>query len=120
VSRSIFIGESTDAAWEHAMNGSFVRGYDYLITVLKAANMLHITKPDPDFPDDEMTPEYMLKHLCIIGDVDECIRRLQEVWDESGGFGTLLMITHDWDDRAKWIRSQELLAKEVVPALPTI
>jgi alkanesulfonate monooxygenase SsuD/methylene tetrahydromethanopterin reductase-like flavin-dependent oxidoreductase (luciferase family) len=120
VSRSMFVGESNDEAWEHAINGSFVRGYDYLITVLKAANMLHIVKRDADVPDDEITPEYMLKHLCIIGDVDECIRRLHEVWDESGGFGTLLMITHDWDDRAKWIRSQELLVKEIVPALPTI
>jgi hypothetical protein len=30
------------------------------------------------------------------------------------------MIAHDWDDKAKWQRSMELLAKEIVPALPTL
>ena len=82
--------------------------------------MLHVPKHNPDVSDEEVTPEYMMKHEFIIGDVDECIRQLQEVWDVTGGFGTLLMITHDWDDRAKWIRSMELLAKEVIPAMPTI
>ena len=120
ISRSIFVGESTEEAWEHAINGSFIGAYDYLITVLTKANMLNILKDDPDIPDDAVTPEYVLKNICIIGDVAECIRRLEEIWDQSGGFGTLLMITHDWDDRTTWRRSQELLAKEVVPALPTI
>ena len=26
-------------------------------------------------------------------------------------------ITHDWDDKGKWLRSMELLADRVVPAL---
>ena len=30
-------------------------------------------------------------------------------------FGVLLMIAHDWDDPARWKRSMELLAKEVMP-----
>ena len=88
--------------------------------VLTKANMLNILKHDPDLADDEVTPEYVLKNICIIGDVAECIRRLEEIWEQSGGFGTLLMITHDWDDRTTWRRSQELLAQEVVPAMPTI
>ena len=82
--------------------------------------MLSLMKHDLDISDDEVTPEYVLKHLCIIGDVDECIRQLRALWDVTGGFGTLLMMAHDWDDRAKWMRSMELLAKEVVPALPTV
>jgi hypothetical protein len=55
--------------------------------------------------DCEVTPEYALKHLSIIGDPPECIRRLRALWEETGGFGTLLMIAQDWDDWAKWVRS---------------
>ena len=120
VSRSIYIGESTTEAWEFALNSAFARSYDYLIKVLKAANMLHIVKHNLDVSDNEVTPEYMMKHDLIIGDVDECIRQLQDTWEVTGGFGTLLMIAHDWDDKAKWIRSMELLANEVVPMLPVI
>ena len=120
VSRSIHIGETNEEAWEHVRNGTFRDSYDYMIKVLTKANMLHVPKHNPDISDEEVTPEYMMKHEFIIGDVDECIRQLQDVWDVTGGFGTLLMITHDWDDRAKWIRSMELLVKEVIPAMPTI
>ena len=120
VSRSIYIGDSTAEAWEFALNSAFARSYDYLIKVLKAANMLHIVKHDPDVPDREVTPEYMMKNNLIIGDVDDCTRQLQDLWEVTGGFGTLLMISHDWDNKAKWVRSMELLANEVVPMLPTI
>ena len=71
-------------------------------------------------PDDAITPEYMVKEISIVGDVAECTRRLQEIYDETGGFGTLLTIANDWDDKAKWIRSLELLNDEVVPALPSV
>lgn len=120
ISRSIYIGESTAEAWEFALNSAFARSYDYLIKVLKAANMLHIVKHNLDIPDHEVTPEYMMKNNLIVGDVDECTRQLQDIWEVTGGFGTLLMISHDWDDKTKWIRSMELLANEIVPMLPAI
>ena len=45
-------------------------------------------------------------------------RQLMNVWEHARGFGTLLMIAHDWDDKTKWTRPMVLLAKEVVPRLP--
>ena len=117
ISRSIYVGESNEEARERTMKGPFADSFDYMIHVLAKANMLHLCKDDPDRPDEEMTPEYFLKKICIIGDVDECIRQLEELRETTGGFGTLLMIAHDWDDEAKWRRSMDLLAKEVIPAL---
>ncbi len=102
---------------EHALNGTFARSYDYLIKLI-GRGRLGGFKEDPNMPDDAVTPEYCVKKLAIVGDVEECIRRLREVWEQTGGFGTLLMIAHDWDDKAKWIRSMELLINEVIPALP--
>jgi limonene 1,2-monooxygenase len=71
-------------------------------------------------PDADVTVDYCINELAIVGDVDECVRRLRDLWDVTGGFGTLLAIAHDWDDRARWTRSVELLKNEVMPALPTL
>ena len=57
---------------------------------------MNVFKHDPEMPDEDVTLEYILSKLCIIGTKDECIRRLQELYEETGGFGTLLMIAHDW------------------------
>jgi limonene 1,2-monooxygenase len=101
-------------------SGTFIRSFAYLIDVIKAANMLSMVKHDPAMSDADVTPEYMLRHLCIIGDAAECTRQLKEVWDATGGFGTLLMIAHDWDDKERWRCSTERLVREVVPALPSL
>ncbi len=117
VARNIFVGETTEDALDFALNSAFARSFDYLFKLI-GPGRLEGMKEDPDMPDEEVTAEYGVRRLAIVGDVDECIRRLQEVWQQSGGFGTLLAIGHDWDDKARWIRSMELLKNEVVPALP--
>jgi hypothetical protein len=37
--------------------------------------------------------------------------------EETGRFGTLVLMSYDWDDKASWVRSMELFAKELMPAL---
>ena len=64
---------------------------------MKTVEMSHLMKSDPAMSDEELTPEAFIKNNCIIGDVSECIQQLEALWHETGGFGTLLMITHDWD-----------------------
>jgi alkanesulfonate monooxygenase SsuD/methylene tetrahydromethanopterin reductase-like flavin-dependent oxidoreductase (luciferase family) len=120
IARNIFVGETTQEAWEFARNSAFGRSWAYLGYMLKSMNSLHLMKHDPAVPDDDVTVDYLMKQMCIIGDVNECIRQLESLWEVTGGFGTLLMIAHDWDDRARWQRSIRLLAKEVMPALPTL
>ena len=120
ISRNIFVGESRDEAWDFAAHSNFARSWEYLIYVLKSVGNLALLKLDPAMPDEAVTVEYILKNICIIGDVAECTRQLQALWDATGGFGTLLMIAHDWDDKAKWQRSMALLKNEVIPALPTV
>jgi alkanesulfonate monooxygenase SsuD/methylene tetrahydromethanopterin reductase-like flavin-dependent oxidoreductase (luciferase family) len=119
VGRNIFVGRTNQAALEHALHGAFGRSWDYLLKLI-GPGRLDGLKEDPDMPDDAVTVEYCVKRLAIVGDVDECTRRLHEVWAQTGGFGTLLMITHDWDDKEQWLRSMALLKNEVVPALPTL
>jgi alkanesulfonate monooxygenase SsuD/methylene tetrahydromethanopterin reductase-like flavin-dependent oxidoreductase (luciferase family) len=120
VARSVYVGVSNEEAREHVLRGTFARSFQYLCALMKSANMLHLVKHDLTVSDDQVTPEYILKHLCIVGDVQSCIRQLKQLWERTGGFGTLLMIAHDWDNKDKWVRSMQRLAEEVVPALPSI
>ncbi len=119
ISRTVLIADSNDEALDYMMNSAVYRAFDYLITLLTGAKMLWITKRDPDMPDSDVTPDYIIKELCIFGDVATCTERLQALWDETGGFGTLLMITHDWDKRELWEKSMDRLAQEVAPVLPS-
>jgi alkanesulfonate monooxygenase SsuD/methylene tetrahydromethanopterin reductase-like flavin-dependent oxidoreductase (luciferase family) len=52
-----------------------------------------------------------------VGDPDTCARTLHALYEQVGGFGTLLAIGHDWPDRSVWDRSMTLLAEEVMPRL---
>ncbi len=116
ISRSIYVGDSEDEAWAHA-RGGLMRGFEYIITVLKSVNNLQLMKADPGMADADVTPEYVLRQLCVIGDAESCTRQLRALRETTGGFGTLLMLAHDWDDKAKWQRSMQRLAREVLPAI---
>jgi len=114
VSRSIFVAESDEEAREHALNGAFARSLVYLHGMLSISGMLDLLTQGPEMPDEAVDAEYV---IAIIGGVDTVARKLREVYNVTGGFGTVLMIAHDWDDKAKMRRSMELMAKEVIPQL---
>ena len=120
VSRTIFIGESDDQAMDFAMNSTLADSYTYTLKLLAATNMTPLTKVDLSTPDSAINAEYMIKNLCLIGGPKTVVQRIEELWETTGGFGTLLMIAHDWDDKDKWIKSIERLDKQVAPKLPTL
>ena len=51
----------------------------------------------------------------VIGTPDDAIEYIQGLLDQSGGFGTFLLLGHDWADRAATMRSYELIARKVIP-----
>ena len=93
---------------------------NYMLTLLRNAEMLDLVKDDPSMPDENATVEYMLKNLCIVGDKKSCMEQFEELWDVTGGFGTLLFVKHDFDDAERWNSCMHVLAEEIVPALPTV
>jgi len=54
--------------------------------------------------------------LAIIGTPDDAIGQIQRLTEQSGGFGTYLLMAHEWADRVQTLRSYELFAREVMPA----
>ncbi len=53
----------------------------------------------------------------VIGTPDEMVKAIRNLYDVTGGFGTVLGFAHDWANREATLRSWELFARFVVPEL---
>ena len=51
----------------------------------------------------------------VIGTPDDAIAYIEGLLEQSGGFGTFLMLGHDWADPAATLESYRLFAREVIP-----
>ena len=114
--REIYVDETTEAARAFARRGSMAQGFtDYFFKMFtKSGQIVQFTGSD-DMPKSDVTLDYVLDQTCLIGSPDDVARQIRELHDRVGGFGNLIMITHDWDDPARWRRSMHLLATEVMP-----
>jgi len=119
IARDIHVAETTEQARHEALTGAIGRDFNeyFLRNARKTPGRLNMYKQDPAMTDDEVTVEYLLDTTWIVGDPDTCARKLHDLYEKVGGFGTLLAIAHDWPDRADWDRSMTLLAEEVMPRL---
>lgn len=50
-----------------------------------------------------------------IGTPDDARAQVQRLWDQSGGFGCMLLMGHEWANPQATKRSYELIAQEVMP-----
>ena len=73
------------------------------------------TKLDDAMTDDAVTVDYLMENVWIVGDPAECADKIQQLYEESGGFGTLLSITTDSDDAGWDHESLRLLVEDVAP-----
>jgi limonene 1,2-monooxygenase len=51
----------------------------------------------------------------VIGTPERARAQVQRLWDQSGGFGCMLQMAHEWANPAATKRSAELFAAEVMP-----
>ena len=120
IAKQVYVAETTEQARKEAMQGALARDFtDYWMRLIgNSPRGVGTFKYDPDIPDEDVTPEYMLDNYWIVGDPDHCVEKIREMYDVSGGFGTLLVQTDDWGNgNAQFYRSMELLATEVLPAI---
>jgi alkanesulfonate monooxygenase SsuD/methylene tetrahydromethanopterin reductase-like flavin-dependent oxidoreductase (luciferase family) len=121
ICRDVYIGETPEQARRDVLDGVLARDWrDYFLHNLRRTNMLIAPKLDPAMSDEAVTPEYLAENLWIVGDVDEVTAKLRRLYDDVGGFGTLLVIGHEWLPGDAWHRSMQLLAGEVLPWLPSV
>jgi limonene 1,2-monooxygenase len=51
----------------------------------------------------------------VIGTPDDAIAYIENLLEQSGGFGTFLLLGHDWADPEATLKSYRLFAREVMP-----
>ena len=69
----------------------------------------------PDVPRDQIVDFMTDNKQWIVGTPDDCIQRINELQELSGGFGGMLVRVEDWAPRDKLHRSYELMARYVMP-----
>jgi limonene 1,2-monooxygenase len=51
----------------------------------------------------------------VIGTAEQARKQIERLWDQSGGFGSLLVNANDWANTQDTLRSAEIFAQEVFP-----
>ena len=117
IARSIFLADTTAEAVKKARHNSLAKNYEYIGRLFDKGLGRRVYKRDLDMLDSECNLDYLMTEQIIAGDVDEALRRLLTLFEETGPFGTLVLMGYDWDDKDSWIYSMELFARELMPAL---
>src|SRR2546422_893744 len=115
--REVFIGDTDAEAMRFSAGGMMGRMMrEYFLPLLAFFQFTEFLKHKPDVPDSDVTPEYCAKHNWLVGSPATVIERLHTIYEQVGGFGTLLLFCFDYVDNPKaWRHSLELLAGEVMP-----
>jgi alkanesulfonate monooxygenase SsuD/methylene tetrahydromethanopterin reductase-like flavin-dependent oxidoreductase (luciferase family) len=118
VARSIFLADTTAEARQRVRSNSLGKNFEYIGRLCdKGPVGRRMYKRDPAMSDADCNLDYLMGEQIIAGSPDEVLRRLLGLIEETGTFGTLVMMSYDWDDKASWLRSMELFAHELMPAL---
>ncbi len=64
---------------------------------------------------DKMVDALMETGFAIIGTPEMAVAQIERLTEQSGGFGTYLLMAHEWADREATLHSYELFAREVAP-----
>ena len=116
IAREVYVAETTERARKEALDGILRRDFeDYWFKLLKGK--LENMKLDPDMSDSDVTAEYLLDALWIVGSPDDVAEKLRKLHHDVGGFGVLLAMGHEWEPREQWVNSMAMLANEVMPKL---
>lgn len=121
IARNIFVADTTAEARRQVLEGTMGRDFRrYLLVLLAKCKMLNLLKVNPEMPDADVTLEYLVDNVFVVGSPDDVAKKLKQLHHDVGGFGTLLSMGHEWQPRDAWVRSMTLLKQEVMPQLAAI
>jgi alkanesulfonate monooxygenase SsuD/methylene tetrahydromethanopterin reductase-like flavin-dependent oxidoreductase (luciferase family) len=117
ISRAMFLADTTREAEQRTRTNSLGKNFEYIGRLFDKGLGRRIYKRDLDMKDSDCNLDYLMRETIIAGDVDEALRRLLQLIEETGTFGTLVLMSYDWDDKQSWLHSMDLFANELMPAL---
>ncbi|MCS0502838.1 LLM class flavin-dependent oxidoreductase [Ancylobacter mangrovi] len=119
VARSIHVADTDEAAERYVKKpgGAYDWYYDYMYKVYERMGAGALLAPFRDTDPATITHELVRDNFVIYGSPETVTRKILELRDEVGPFGTLMMTSHEWEDESVMRRSMELLARRVMPAV---
>ena len=119
VAKSIFVADDMATARRYATQagGPYHHYYNSLATKLVKNGRANLFKHDQKAPDSSVTTEGVVKDLVIWGTPEKVADDLLAFRETVGDFGTLLYAGFDWVEKGLAVRSMELMAEKVMPAV---
>ena len=111
IATCVYLANSREAAW-HDVEENVGRDMQYFFAIgLKAPYEAYTGQPA-----QEITPRSGAdRRDWIIGTPDDAIAQIERMQTETGGFGGLMLTTHEWASTEKLRHSYELFARYVMP-----
>ena len=110
------LAESKKDAKAEARDGLHRWHNEYTVRVLGRPGANRVE--DPDRLLDQVAGEGAPGGgAAVIGTPDELVTTIRRVQEVTGGFGVVIAFVHDWANREATLRSYDLFARYVVPAL---
>ena len=111
IATCVYLADSKEEAWRD-VEASIARDMEYFASIgLKAPYESY-----PGQPLHEITARSGAdRRDWIIGTPEDAIAQIERMQAETGGFGGLLLSTHEWTGTEKLRRSYELFARYVMP-----
>jgi alkanesulfonate monooxygenase SsuD/methylene tetrahydromethanopterin reductase-like flavin-dependent oxidoreductase (luciferase family) len=122
IARDVYVAETTEEARREVKEGTLARDFtDYFFKLVpRIRGNLNIFKVDKSMPDSDVTPDYMIDNLWLVGSPDVVVEKIKALYEHVGGFGVLLVMGHEWKPKDKWVRCMKLLVEEVMPRLKNL
>lgn len=111
IATCIHLADTKEEAWRD-VEANIKRDMDYFVAIgLKAPYEAY-----PGQPASEITARSGAdRRDWIIGTADDAIAQIERMQSETGGFGGLMLTSHEWTSSEKIRRSMELFARYVIP-----
>ena len=89
IARDIYVAETTEQAIQDVKDGTLARDFtDYFFKLVpKIRGNLDIFKIDKSMADSDVTTDYMIENLWIVGGPEDVAKQIKELYDYVGGFG---------------------------------
>lgn len=119
VSPPFFVADTDEEAVELASTGEVARFWEeYMIPGIVRRGLAKYSKADPSHTDDMITPEYLARHIWLVGSPQTVAVKTEKLIRETGGFGTLIGMCFDFIEQYDaWIHNLDLMINEVMPRL---
>lgn len=118
IARDYWVGDTDEEARDAVLNGPMGRTWgEHNLPIFKSLGIAKLLGGS-EISEDDITLEWMVDNFFLVGSPDTVARKIRDLYDAVGGFGTLLMAAHGrGSDPGAYRRSLELMSTAVAPQL---